>query len=70
MARYVSLTPRETCIMIERKYCLISPKIIGTAYDRAVEILNSNMEKLHAVANVLLEKETIDGEEFLNIMNS
>ena len=45
-------------------------QIIGTAYDRAVEILNSNMEKLHAVANVLLEKETIDGEEFLNIMNS
>ena len=45
-------------------------RIIGTAYSRAVDILNTNMDKLHGVANVLLEKETIDGEEFLNIMDS
>ena len=44
--------------------------IINNAYNKAVDILNSNMDKLHAVANVLLEKETIDGEEFQNIMNS
>ena len=29
-----------------------------------------NMDKLTAVANVLLEKEKIDGEEFESIMNS
>ena len=43
--------------------------IIDTAYQRAVDILNQNMEKLHNVANVLIEKEKIDGEEFEEIMN-
>ena len=42
--------------------------IIDTAYNRAVDILNQNMTKLHDVANVLLEKEKIDGEEFEDIM--
>jgi cell division protease FtsH len=45
-------------------------RIIDTAYNKTVEILNQNMEKLHKVANVLLEKEKIDGEEFEEIMNS
>ena len=45
-------------------------RIIDTAYRRTEEILNQNMDKLHTVANVLLEKEKIDGEEFNNIMNS
>lgn len=39
-------------------------KIIDKAYDRAVKILSDNIEKLHAVAKVLLEKEKIDSEEF------
>ena len=45
-------------------------RIIDTAYNRTVEILNQNMDKLHKVAGVLLEKEKIDGEEFEAIMNS
>ncbi len=45
-------------------------RIIDTAYRRTEDILNQNMEKLHRVANVLLEKEKIDGEEFNDIMNS
>ncbi len=45
-------------------------RIIDTAYKRTEDILNANMEKLHKVANVLLEKEKIDGEEFEEIMNS
>ena len=36
----------------------------------SLEILNQNMDKLHKVAGVLLEKEKIDGEEFEAIMNS
>ena len=44
--------------------------IIDTAYQKTVDILNENMEKLHKVAGVLLEKEKIDGEEFAEIMNS
>ena len=43
--------------------------IIDTAYRRAVDILNQNMSKLHDVANVLMEREKIDGEEFEEIMN-
>ncbi len=39
-------------------------KIIDNAYERALTILNDNVEKLHIVAGILLEKEKIDGEEF------
>ena len=44
-------------------------RIIDTAYRRTEEILSTNMEKLHQVAGVLLEREKIDGDEFLQIMN-
>ena len=44
--------------------------IIDNAYKNAEDILKSNIEKLHAVAGVLLEKEKIDGEEFEEIFNS
>ena len=33
------------------------------------EILRRNIDKLHAVAGVLLEKEKIDGDEFEAIFN-
>ena len=39
-------------------------KIIDKAYNRAKEILTMHSDKLHTVANILLEKEKIDGEEF------
>ena len=45
-------------------------RIIDTGYDRAKSILNQNIEKLHAVARVLLEKEKIEADEFEAIMNS
>ena len=38
--------------------------IIDKAYAAAKEILSNNMDKLHAVAGVLLEKEKIAGDEF------
>ena len=41
--------------------------IIDKAYVTAREILSNNMDKLHAVASVLLEKEKISGEEFAKI---
>lgn len=44
--------------------------IIDYAYKKAAEILNANMEKLHVVAGILLEKEKIDGEEFDAIFNN
>lgn len=38
--------------------------IIDKAYNKAKQILTDNIEKLHMVAKVLLEKEKIEGEEF------
>ena len=39
-------------------------KIIQVAYERAQNILTEHVDKLHAVAGILLEKEKVDGEEF------
>ncbi len=44
-------------------------KIIDKAYNTALELLRTHIDKLHAVAGVLLEKEKIDGEEFDEIFN-
>mgnify|MGYP005750772197 CR=1 FL=1 len=43
---------------------------IEVAYDRAEELLKSNIIKLHAVANELLDKEKIDGKEFEMIFDA
>ena len=42
-------------------------KLIDEAYKKAQEIILSHMDKLHAVAGVLLEKEKITAEEFEEI---
>jgi len=39
-------------------------RIITTAYDKAEELLKENMDKLHKTAELLLEKEKIDADEF------
>ena len=44
--------------------------IIDKAYNMARQILSANIDKLHIVAGILLEKEKIDGEEFEEIMNA
>lgn len=43
---------------------------IEVAYDRAEELLKTNINKLHAVANELLDKEKIDGKEFEMIFDA
>lgn len=43
-------------------------KIIKTAHQRATELLEVNKEKLHELAQYLVEKETITGEEFIAIL--
>ena len=42
---------------------------VKTAHEKAVEILRENMEALHRLAHHLLEKETITGEEFMDLLN-
>lgn len=43
--------------------------LIDKAYKEACQILSDNMMKLHELAKYLYEKETITGEEFLEILN-
>ena len=43
--------------------------IIDKAYNTAKQILAANIDKLHIVAGILLEKEKIDGEEFDRVFN-
>lgn len=43
--------------------------MVKEAHDKAVGILQENMEKLDEIAAYLLEKETITGEEFMTILN-
>ena len=45
-------------------------KFIEVAYERAEELLKTNINKLHAVANELLDKEKIDGKEFEMIFDA
>ena len=50
----------ETAAVIDEEV----KKIIDEAYKKAINILSEHVDKLHAVAKVLLEKEKIDGDEF------
>ncbi len=43
-------------------------KIILKAYDRTESILNEHIDKLHAVAKALVEREKIDAEQFKILM--
>lgn len=43
--------------------------IIKSAHEKAINILKENIDKLHELAHFLLEKETITGEEFMDILN-
>ena len=56
----------ETAAIIDEEV----KKIIDNAYYNAREILSNNIDKLHIVAGILLEKEKIDGEEFDRVFNS
>jgi cell division protease FtsH len=44
--------------------------IINRCYDKAKELLNANMEALSNISTHLVNKETIMGEEFMQILNS
>jgi cell division protease FtsH len=45
-------------------------KIIHDAYARAKHILEENKPKLHQLTECLLKKETMTGEEFMNVLNA
>lgn len=43
--------------------------VVKQAHEKAVDIIRENMNKLDEIAQFLLEKETITGEEFMEILN-
>lgn len=43
--------------------------LIKTAHSKAADILQTNIDKLHELSEYLLEKETITGEQFMDILN-
>lgn len=56
----------ETAALIDEEV----KAIIDQAYNTAKQILAANIDKLHIVAGILLEREKIDGEEFDRVFNS
>ncbi len=50
----------ETAAIIDEE----TKRIVDTGYNRAKQILSDNIDKLHKVAGVLLEKEKIEADEF------
>lgn len=54
----------ETQAMIDKKVV----EIIREQYDKAKQILQENMSKLHELSKFLYENETITGEEFMRIL--
>ena len=56
----------ETAAKIDQEVCTL----IAQCHDHAKEILLQNMQKLHELASYLLEKETITGEEFMEILKA
>ncbi len=60
------LYSEETSAKIDREI----REIIETSHKNAVKILKDNRKALDEVTNRLLEKETIDGTEFIEILNS
>ncbi|MBQ6929775.1 MAG: ATP-dependent zinc metalloprotease FtsH [Oscillospiraceae bacterium] len=43
-------------------------RLVDEGYNRCMQILQDNIEKLHIVAKILMKKEKIDGDEFAKIM--
>ena len=41
---------------------------VRSAHQKAADILKANESKLHALAKYLLERETITGEEFMQVL--
>ena len=44
-------------------------ELIKSAHKKAVDILRNNEDALHDIAKHLIEKETITGDEFMEIFN-
>ncbi len=55
----------ETAAMIDKEVI----DTVAKAYSKAESILKENMQKLNSIAQYLISKETISGEEFMSLLN-
>lgn len=55
---------QETAREIDRQII----QIVKEQHDKAMELLSSHMKDLHRLARHLLERETITGEEFMQLL--
>ncbi len=44
-------------------------KVLKDAHEKAMKLLSENMDALNRIAEFLIERETITGEQFMNILN-
>lgn len=42
-------------------------ELVERAYARATQIVTTHIDILHKLAQLLIEKETVDGEEFMSL---
>ena len=56
----------ETARMVDEEVI----RIVKEQYDKAMGILKEHAGKLNEISGYLLERETISGEEFMEILNS
>ena len=69
---FVTVFALSGCHNADETATKVDEEVISTvknAHEKAINILKDNMEKLHELAAYLLEKETITGDEFMNILN-
>ena len=56
----------DTAAAIDKKVI----QLVKEQYQKAEQLLNDNLSKLHELSKYLYEKETITGDEFMRILNS
>lgn len=55
----------ETAALIDKEVVAL----VASAYEKAEGILKDNMQKLNSISRYLIEKETITGDEFMDLLN-
>ena len=56
----------ETATLIDKEVIAL----VGAAHDKALELLRENLGKLREIARYLIDRETITGAEFMDILNA
>lgn len=56
---------QETATQIDQEVIAL----VSKAYDMAVELLRGNMQRLNGISQYLLERETLTGDEFMELFN-